>query len=135
MIPLKLVPGEGMGEIVDFPRCPSVHRHVARYRDVFASVRFGSASKTRATQQFAAEITFQDFTQLARRNNWAIDDLAREFRGCFGRKPHDRGYESPSEFFARMFWDRPSPKSVIVYRPVIEKYVRRSVKSRWFSAP
>ena len=69
-------------------------------------------------------VTFREFVDLAKKNGWTIDDLAREFRGGFGGSPGDPGFETSRHYFARIFDGDPSLKSVIVYRTVVEKYFR-----------
>ena len=57
------------------------------------------------------EVTFRDFANLAKRNNWTPESLAGKFKGTI---------ENPSEFFHRALSGRPSWDTVIPYRSVIK---------------
>lgn len=58
------------------------------------------------------EVTFKDFSELARRREWTVEFLAERFQGRI---------EAPRDFFCRVMQGQHADV-VIPYRPVLEFY-------------
>lgn len=66
------------------------------------------------TSEVPAEVTFRDFSDLAKRRGWTPQFLAEKFKGKI---------DGPSEFFHRVIQhDKQYADVVITYRSVIEFY-------------
>jgi hypothetical protein len=62
------------------------------------------------------QVTFGDFTTLAKQRHWSAEFLAATFRGKI---------EQPSEFFHRLL-SGAAPATLIVYRSVLDLYENES---------